>query len=123
MSETSSPLVTEGDGDFGRIEVVPEILLSIAERSTRKTEGVVSLAEIPNSELRRNNRRLRSKGILLTLEKDSVTFDIYVIMDASVNLMDTSRRLQATVVEGVDKMVGISARAVNIHVEDVAYSS
>jgi uncharacterized alkaline shock family protein YloU len=43
-------------------------------------------------------------------------------MDPQVNIMATSRALQAAVVEAIDTMVGIPVRAVNVHVEDVVYA-
>jgi uncharacterized alkaline shock family protein YloU len=109
-------------GSIGRIEVVPEILITIAQRAALRTHGVMQLAEIPSTMTRRFSRHMRRDGILLELsENGTATFDLFVIMDANVNIMDASRKLQASIVEGIDNMVGIPVNAVNIHVEDVIY--
>lgn len=123
MSEDKSALLAQSRDNFGRIEVVPEILVAIAERNTLGMEGVVRLAELPAAVARRAERRLRSDGILLTIREDSIIFDIYVIMDANVSIMETARKLQQAVIEGINQMVGIPTAAVNVHVEDVAYGS
>lgn len=109
------------DVEIGRIEVAPNILLAIAETYILATDSVIQFADPPAADLRRHNRRLRKDGILLTMDENRVIFDIYVIMDANVNIMETSRRLQSAVVESVNQMSGVRVNAVNIHIEDVAY--
>jgi uncharacterized alkaline shock family protein YloU len=43
-------------------------------------------------------------------------------MDPHVNVLETSKQVQAAVVEAIDKMVGLPVVAVNVHVEDVVYA-
>lgn len=123
MSDEQNQIVgaQESGSEIGRIEVVPEILLAIAERNTLRTEGVVRMADIPTGVGRFHSRRLRNENILLSIDDEVVSFEIFVIMDANVNLMDTSRNVQAAIVEGVNNMVGLPVDAVNVHVEDVSY--
>lgn len=113
---------TDAEADFGRIEVVPEIMLAIAERNALNTKGVAQMADVAASQARRHSRRLRNSSILLNMNDDSISFDIYVILDANVNIIETSRKLQAAVIEGIDRMIGLPVEAVNIHVEDVMYT-
>ncbi len=49
-------------------------------------------------------------------------FDIFVMMDPHVNVLETSQRVQEAVTEAIDKMVGLSVETVNVHVEDVIYT-
>jgi uncharacterized alkaline shock family protein YloU len=117
----SNSKLTNNESDFGRIQVAPEILLAIAERNTHAATGVLQQTVPPSADLRRISRRLRKDGILLTMDENRVIFDIYVIMDANVNIMETSRKLQTAVIESVEQMSGVQVNAVNIHIEDVAY--
>lgn len=123
----SEEKVQDGYGEFvrngfGRIEVVPEILMAIAQRTALHTEGVFALAEIPSSLARRHSRKMRERGILLDLENGVATFDLFLILKADVNMMETSRKVQEAIIERIDTMVGIAVHAVNIHVEDVSYA-
>lgn len=118
---SSSAKLTDDESDFGRIRVAPEILLAIAESIVTATDGVLGLANPPSADLRRHGRRLRKDGILLIMDENRVIFDIYVIMDADVNIMETGQRLQHAVSESVKQISGIAVNAVNIHIEDVAY--
>lgn len=117
MSET-----TETTGSIGRIEVAPEVLVTIARYAVMGVEGVEQMAQVPADIARLFQRGLRQDGVLLDLAENKVRFNIYVIMDPHVNLMETSRRIQDTVAEAIDTMVGIPVDAVNVFVEDVHYN-
>lgn len=107
---------------LGRIEVAPEVLMTIAHFATARMEGIQRMAPVPADVARLFRRSIQHDGILLNLAEDKVRFDIYVIMNPNVNIMETSRALQAAVIEAIDTMVGIPVDAVNIHVEDVVYT-
>lgn len=117
MNETQ-----EGKESLGRIEVAPEVLTTIAHYAALRIEGVSRTSQVPADVARLFRRGAHHDGILLDLSEDKVRFDIYVIMDPDVNIMEASRALQAAVAEAVDTMVGIPVDAVNVHVEDVVYS-
>ncbi len=107
---------------IGRIEVDPDVLATIAYYATLRVEGVAKMAPIPPDMARLFRRDTRHHGILLDRTDDKIKFDIYVIMNPHVNIMETSQRLQTAVIEAIDTMVGIPVYAVNIHVEDVVYA-
>lgn len=105
----------------GRIEVAPDVLAMIAHFATLKVEGVAKTAPLPPDAARLFRRHSRHDGIILDLSDDKIKFDIYVIMEPNVNIMEKSRVLQMAVIEAIDTMVGLPVEAVNIHVEDVVY--
>ena len=65
---------------------------------------------------------MRHDGVLLNFSDGRLTFDIYVLMNPHVNVLQTSQAVQEAVVEAIDKMVGIPVESVNVHVEDVIYA-
>ena len=105
----------------GNIEVAPDVLAIIAYFATLKVEGVARMAAVPPDAARFFRRHSRHDGVILDLADDRIKFDIYVIMEPNVNIMEKSRILQTAVVEAIDTMVGLPVEAVNIHVEDVVY--
>jgi uncharacterized alkaline shock family protein YloU len=107
----------------GRIEVAPEVLATIAYYAVLRIEGVLKLTAVPNERSWpfRRNSHTHQEGIVLDLVDNRVKFDIYVIMEPHVNIMETSRALQRAIIEAIDTMVGIPVEAVNVHVEDVSY--
>jgi uncharacterized alkaline shock family protein YloU len=107
---------------IGRIEIAPEVLTTIAHYTTLDVEGVNKLAPVPADVSRLFRRAVRHDGILLNYTEGKLLFDIYVFMNPHVNVLETSQKVQAAVVEAIDKMVGIPVDAVNVHVEDVLYA-
>lgn len=106
---------------IGRIEVAPEVLTTIARFATLNVNGVVKLC--PGSADMGNlfRRAARHDGVVLHYHEGQVAFDLYVLMEPNVSIVETSRTLQGAVMEAIDTMVGIPVTAVNIHVEDVVY--
>lgn len=107
---------------IGRIEISPEVLTTIAHYTTLDVDGVNKLAPVPADVSRLFRRAVRHDGILLNYTDGRLLFDIYVFMNPHVNVLETSRNVQAAVIEAIDKMVGIPVDAVNVHVEDVLYA-
>jgi len=107
---------------IGRIEIAPEVLTTIVHHTTLEVEGVNGLAAVPADVGRLFRRAVRHDGILLNYTDSRLQFDVYVYMDPHVNVLETSKLVQASVVEAIDKMVGLPVAAVNVHVEDVVYA-
>jgi uncharacterized alkaline shock family protein YloU len=107
---------------IGRIEIAPVVLTTIAEYVTLGVDGVNTMASVPADVVRLFRRAVRHGGILLDYTNGKLLFDIYVLMDPHVNVVETSRTIQAAVIEAIDKMVGVDVDAVNVHVEDVVYA-
>ena len=114
--------MSETKESIGRIEVAPEVLVTIARIAVERVEGVDQLAQVPADIARLFQRGLRQDGVLLDLSENKVRFNIYAIMSPHVNLLETSRAVQTAVTEAMDTMVGIPVDAVNVFVEDVHYS-
>jgi uncharacterized alkaline shock family protein YloU len=114
--------MSDGYESIGRIEVAPEVLVTIARYAVQHVEGVAQMAQVPADIARLFQRGLRQEGVLLDLSENKVRFNIYVIMAPHVNLLETSRAVQTAVSEAVDTMVGIPVTAVNVFVEDVHYT-
>ena len=114
--------MNETEESLGRIEIAPAVLVAIAHFAAERTEGILKMAAIPPDMARLFRRAVKQDGVLLNLTDNQINFDIYVYMDPTANLMETSRRLQAAVVEAVDTMIGMPVKSVNVHVEDVVYA-
>lgn len=108
---------------IGRIEVVPEVLIDIVAQTALLQDGVAHLAALPPGVARRTKRRMRQDGVTLELDDDGAAFDLYLIMQPHVNMLETGRSIQVASIEAVYKMVGIPVKAVNIHIEDIVYAA
>ena len=116
MSEQEVP------ASIGRIEVAPEVITTIVHHTTLEVEGVNKMAPIPPDVSRLFRKSSGRDGIILHYLDGTLNFDIYVMMDPHVNVLETSQRVQEAVSEAIDKMVGLSVETINVHVEDVIYT-
>ncbi|MCO5184767.1 MAG: Asp23/Gls24 family envelope stress response protein [Anaerolineae bacterium] len=122
QAENQEMQIEETSG-IGRIEVVPEVLIDIVAQTALLQDGVARLADLPPGVARRTKRRMRQDGVTLELDDDGAAFDLYLIMQPHVNMLETGRAIQVASIDAVDKMVGIPVKAVNIHIEDIVYSA
>jgi uncharacterized alkaline shock family protein YloU len=51
-----------------------------------------------------------------------VRVDVYIIVEPDVSMRGVSQKIQEAVTRAIQDMVGMKVSAVNIHIEDVAYS-
>jgi uncharacterized alkaline shock family protein YloU len=115
-------MMDEQRESMGRIEVAPEVLATIANFAVRRVDGVSHMAPIPPHIASMFRRATRQDGIVLDVVDNRVRFNIYVIMEPQVNVLEASRKIQAAVTEAIDTLVGIPVDTVNVHVEDVEYA-
>jgi uncharacterized alkaline shock family protein YloU len=111
----------EQQDSYGRIEVAPEVLATIAHFASIRVDGVSKMAAIPPDMARVFRRATKYDGGVLDFSDNKINFDIYVIMEPRVNIMEASRQIQTAVSEAIDTMVGLPVDAVNVHIEDVLY--
>lgn len=112
----------EQQESIGRIEVAPEVLITIVRQEVLGIKGVQRMAPIPSDVGHIFRRSSRHDGVILDYSDKRLSFDIYVFMEPDVNLREASRAIQVAVVEAIDKMVGVPVDVVNVHVEDVVYA-
>ena len=98
--------MTTEQESIGRIEVAPEVILTIVRQEVLGINGVWDVAPVPSEVSHLFRRSPRQEG---------------VVLDFAVNLHEASRAIQVAVIEAIDKMVGVPVAAVNVHVEDVVY--
>lgn len=112
---------------LGRIIVAPEVLVTIARLTALATPGV---ARMGGSWVGEMSRLLRHKigdggaeitttAVMVDVEDQVVTADLYIVAQHDVNLLEMGRQLQANVARAIEEIVGLSVWAVNVHIQDV----
>ncbi len=108
----------------GKTTIAPEVLITIARLTALSIPGVSRLSTVPSDVNQFFKRGFNvNEGIRIDVENDSVYADIYVIMQHDVNVRDVSHTIQAQVARAISEMVGMEVGKVNVHVEDIDYSS
>ena len=105
---------------LGKVTIAPEVLVTIARLTTLATPGVVRMSTDWMGNVNRLLGRTSSGGgVRIEVEDDAVTVDLYVIVEPGANMYNLGQAIQAEVTRAVNDMVGVTVRAVNIHIQDV----
>ena len=108
----------------GKTTIAPEVLTTIARMSTMSIPGVSHLSTIPSDVNQFFKRGFSvNEGVRIAVEDDIVYADIYVIIQHDVNVREVCHQVQTQVARAISEMVGMEVGKVNIHVEDIDYSS
>ena len=106
----------------GRTTIAPDVLVTIVKLTVASIPGVSRLAPVPGR-INRVFKREAVDGVEIFVENNTVYADVYVIFQRDINVRDVSRTIQNQVSRAVKEMVGMEVGKVNIHVEDIDYSS
>lgn len=108
----------EAQPQIGRITVAPEVLETIAQLTTLAVPGVARLVSPPGM-----RRLLRHDGVRLEITDISVRVELWVVTEPDVNMLKVGHQIQAEVTRAIQDMVGMEVQSVDVHIEDVTYSS
>ncbi len=106
----------------GKTTLAPEVLLTIARMSTLGVEGVNRIAAVPGG-FGKLFRRGMSEGVQVSIEDGLIYMDLFVVLNQGVNVREVSRQIQQHVTRALSEMVGMEVGQVNIHIEDIDFSS
>lgn len=106
----------------GKTTIAPDVLTTIARLTTLSVPGVSQMAPVPG-EVNRFFNRSAGEGVKITVERDTVYADLYVILCRDTNVREVGRAIQTRVSRAISEMVGMEVGKVNVHIEDIDYSS
>lgn len=109
--------ITQTDGDIGRITIAPQVLVTTARLTALAVPGVARLVAPPGV-----GRLFNTEGVRIQIDDDSVYVKIYVMTEPGVNLLGIGRKIRTEVTRALENMVGVEVEAVDVYIEDVAFS-
>ncbi len=105
----------------GKTTLTPDVLLTIARMAALGVEGVTRMAPVKGG--MGNLFRRGNEGVRMSIEDNIVLVDLFLILSSDVNIREVSQTVQQTVARAVSEMTGLQVGHVNIHIEDIDYSS
>lgn len=112
----------EGKKDvLGTVKISDEVVIICCTNAVLKTEGVYKLTDGFMGNLQKNLLGQRSpfSGIKLNREDDTVSVDIYIIVDFDVKIPQVAWDVQVNVKKELEEITGLKVNSVNIHVQGV----
>jgi uncharacterized alkaline shock family protein YloU len=106
----------------GITTVSPDVLIAIARMAALNVPGVSSLAAVSGG-VNRFFRRGINDGIQIKIQDNTVTANIYVVVEEGVNIREVGRNVQQQVARAIQEMVGMDVVQIDIHIEDIDYEA
>ena len=104
----------------GVISIAPDVLATVAAYAALAVPGVVSMSGRPARHMGRiRGRAAVSDGVAVEVAEGSAKIDLFLVYDRSVNMLETSRRVQSEVARAIQETVGMAVTEINVHVADV----
>jgi len=105
---------------LGKVIIAPGVLVTIARLTALSTPGVARMSPgWTHSMGRLLRRRGPGQGVKIEVEDDTVSADLYIVVEQDVNVLKLSQEIQAEVSRAIHDMVGMDVKEVNIHIQDV----
>lgn len=108
----------ETQPQIGKITVASEVIEAVARLTTLAVPGVARLVSPPGV-----RRFLRHDGVKLEVSGNNVRVELYVVTEPDINMLGVGRQIQAEVTRAIQDIVGMEVQSIDVHIEDVAYSS
>lgn len=105
--------IPEGDS----VRISPDVIGIITGIAATEVEGIAGMSGgIVDGIAEKLGRKDFSKGIKVRLEGEAVSFDLNVVVDYGVRIMETAKKLKQKVRETVEEVTGLTVASINIHV-------
>ena len=114
--------ISEQSRPPGKTTIAPGVLLQIARLTTLDVQGVSRMAQVPAG-VSWMGKRSQADGIRIEIDNDRVYADIYVNILQDFNVREVSRNIQKEIARAISKMVGMEVGRINVHIEDIDYTS
>lgn len=105
------------------ITIAPSVLITIARHAAEQVQGVAGMGQIPVDVGRLLRGNPMGSGIVLEIDDQDVKVDLYLRVSPGVNMKETGEKVQQQVKRSIQDLVGMDVTTVNVHIEDVAYST
>jgi uncharacterized alkaline shock family protein YloU len=110
---------------LGRIEVSPTAIASLASQAVLECYGVVGMAtkDLASGIVEILQPASHRRGVDVQIGENRIVVDLYVVVEYGTRIGVVARNIQSGVKYALDKALGVSITAINIHVQDLRVST
>jgi uncharacterized alkaline shock family protein YloU len=106
----------------GRTTVAGGVIETIARLTTLSVPGVSRMGRIPATIIKGLFKRGQvDQGVVIEVTEDTVSADLYVVLEKDVRIQEVARKIQAEVARALSEMIGMRVGSINVYVEDIDY--
>jgi uncharacterized alkaline shock family protein YloU len=102
---------------LGKVEISPEVIEVIASLAAAEVEGVATMrGNFATGVAEKLGRKSHGKGVKVDLGEDSISVDVYVVMNYGVSIPNVAEKIQDNIHQTLKTMTAIDLKSVNVHV-------
>ena len=108
----------------GSVNISEDVIAVIAAAAAVEVEGVHGLYLTHGKEFTGAlSKKGLSKGVKLLIDGEDVTIDLNIMAEMGYSVSDVGAEVQKSVMSAVEAAVGVSIKAVNIHICGISLKS
>ena len=120
MTEAVGSISMTGASEpLGVVRVARQVLSTILVNSALQVQGVTRIAHGNDQWSRLLGREIPKQGVALTVKDNVVAADLYLVVEAGVNIVEVGTAVQTEVAAAIEEIVGMQVREVNVYIQDV----
>lgn len=107
---------------FGQIEIVNDVIATIAGGAAVDCYGIVGMAsknQIKDGFTEILGKENFTRGIIVRQEEDQLHIDMYIIVSYGTKISEVANNVQSKVKYTLEQTIGLAADTVNIYVQGV----
>ena len=115
-------MALEIENELGKIEISTDVIANIAGSTVVESYGVVGMAsknQVRDGFAELLGKENYSRGVIVEHNEGKLTIELYIIVSYDVKISEVAANVQSTVKYKLEKTLGLSIEAVNIHVQGV----
>jgi uncharacterized alkaline shock family protein YloU len=105
---------------LGVVRVARSVLSTIVINTALEIPGIVRMAHINDQWTRFLGREFPRQGVALLVRDNSVSANLYIVVESGVNIVEVGTAVQEKVAEALEHIVGMQVNEVNVYIQDVA---
>lgn len=108
---------------IGNIKISVEVVSTIAGIAASEIDGVSCMytSFVDGFAQRFGAKKSTSKGVKVDMSGDSVSIDLYIVVEYGVKIPELAWEIQDNVKTSVETMTGLPVEKVNIHIEGISF--
>ena len=113
----------EEEEPIGNIKISVEVVSTIAGIAASEIEGVSCMytSFAAGVAQRLGAKKSTSKGVKVDMTADSVSVDLYIVVEYGVKIPELAWSIQENVKTKIETMTGLDVSKVNIHIEGISF--
>lgn len=100
----------------GNVTVAPRVLARLVLMAVREVPGVARMGSAPRAH---PLGTVTHSGVAVRISDEGASVDCYIVAMPDTNLLELGTAVQATIGAVIQDLAGLTAREVNVYIQDV----